>query len=180
LLSHLATIAAGPFAAACLLLAFAGVAKLRRPAGTRAAAAAAGLPSAPLAVRALGAIEVTVAAAGIATGRAAALGVAVVYSGLALVAIRLLVRSPGANCGCLGASDAPVSMGHVIVDSAAALAAVLAAFGGSPLAAAGRSLAVRIAFLAAIACCAWLAAQVLDALPALSRAVGGGGAEEAG
>jgi hypothetical protein len=63
-----------------------------------------------------------------------------------------------------------VSIGHAIVDGAALLAALLAAMGGSPLAAAGTSVPARLAFLAATGCCAWLAAQVLDALPALGRA----------
>ena len=166
----LANIAAGPFAAACLLLAFAGVAKLRRPDGTGSAAAAIGLPPSPVAVRGLGAVELLAAAAGLALGGAAALVVAAIYLGLAVVATRLLVRSPGTNCGCLGASDSPVSIGHVLVDGAAVVAALLATFGDSPLSAAGASVAVRLAFLAATACCAWLAAQVLDALPALDRA----------
>jgi Methylamine utilisation protein MauE len=166
----LANIAAGPFAAACLLLAFAGAAKLRRPAGTGSAAAAIGLPAAAAAVRALGAAEVIAAGAGLAVGGAAGLFVAAIYLGLAVAATRLLVHAPGTNCGCLGASDAPVSIGHVIVDGVAVVAALLASFGDSPLAAAGTSVPVRLAFLAATACCAWLAAQVLDALPALNRA----------
>jgi hypothetical protein len=172
----LAHIAAGPFAAACLLLAFAGVAKLRRPGGTGSAAAAIGLPSSPVAVRGLGVLEVGAAAVGLALGGPAALAVGAIYLALAVVAARLLIRSPGTNCGCLGASDAPVSIGHVVVDGAAVVAAGLATFGGSPLAAPGNSLPVRLAFLAATACCAWLAAQVLDALPALNRAARSEGA----
>jgi hypothetical protein len=167
----LANIAAGPFAAACLVLAFAGLAKIRRPAGTRSAAAASGLPASNVAVRALGVIELGAALAGIAFGRGAAIAVAALYLGLTVVAARLLARAPDTNCGCLGASDAPVSVAHVIVDGAAVVAAVLASFGDSPLAAAGTSVAVRLAFLAAIGCCAWLAGQLLDALPTLNRAV---------
>jgi hypothetical protein len=166
----LANIAAGPFAAACLVLAFAGIAKVRRPAGTGSAAAAIGLPASPVAVRGLGAVELVAAGTGLTIGGPAAVAVAAIYLGLAIVATRLLVRSPGTNCGCLGVSDSPVSIGHVIVDGAAVVAALLAAFGGSPLSAAGTSVPVRLAFLASIACCAWLAAQVLDALPALNRA----------
>jgi len=172
----IAGVAAGPFAAACLLLGFAGVMKMRRPAGTATAAAAIGLPAGRAAVRGLGALELGAATAGIAIGAWAALAVATLYLGLAVVAARLLRRAPGANCGCLGASDAPVSPAHVVVDGAAVVAAVFAAFGGSPLAAAGNNVGVRLAFLAAIACCAWLAAQLLDALPALDRAARAGGA----
>jgi hypothetical protein len=172
----LAQIAAGPFAAACLLLAFAGVAKLRRPDGTGSAAAAIGLPSSPVAVRGLGAVELVAAGVGLALGGPTALAVAAIYFALAAVAARLLIRSPGTNCGCLGASDSPVSIGHVVVDGVAVVAALLATFGGSPLAAAGSSVAVRLAFFVAVACCAWLAAQVLDALPALNRAARSEGA----
>ena len=170
--SHLiASIAAGPFAAACLVLAFAGVAKVRRPAGTTAAASAIGLPSSPAAVRGLGVVEIGAAIAGIAVGAWAALVVAALYLGLAVVAARLVRRAPGTNCGCLGPSDSPVSVAHVVVDGGAVAAAAFAAFGGSPLTAAGNNVWVRIAFIAATACCAWLAAQMLDALPALNRAV---------
>jgi hypothetical protein len=116
------------------------------------------------------------AAAGIAYGSWAAIGVALVYAALAVAAARLLVRAPGTNCGCLGVSDAPVSVAHVVVDGAAAVAALLAATGDSPLGAAGESLTARITFLVATGCCAWLGVQLLDALPAVNRAVRAGGA----
>jgi hypothetical protein len=167
----LANIAAGPFAAACLVLAFAGLAKIRRPSAARAAAAAAGLPAWPLAVRGLGVLELAAATAGITFGGAAAGAVAGLYLGLTVVAARLLARSPGTNCGCLGASDAPVSVGHVIVDSVAVVTALAASLGDSPLTAPGTSGAVRVAFLAGVGCCAWLVGQVLETLPALGRAV---------
>jgi hypothetical protein len=115
-------------------------------------------------------IELSAAVGGIVIGGRAGLAVAAVYLGLALVAGRLLVRAPGTNCGCLGASDAPVSVAHVVVDGAAVLAAVFASLAGSPLAAAGDDPWARLAFVIAIGCCAWLAAQILDALPALTRA----------
>jgi hypothetical protein len=151
------------------VLAFAGGAKVRRPAGTRTAASAAGLPSTPAAVRGLGIAEIVAAVAGIALGGWAALVVAGLYAGLALVAARLVRRAPGTNCGCLGASDAPVSVSHVVVDGTAVIAAAFAAVGGSPLAAAGNNVWMQIAFIAATGCCAWLAAQLLEALPALNR-----------
>ena len=127
-------------------------------------------------MRGLGVTEMAAAAAGIASGGWAAIAVAVVYAALAVAAARLLVRSPGTNCGCLGVSDAPVSVAHVVVDGGAAVAALLAATGGSPLGAAGESLTARITFLVATGCCAWLVVQLLDALPALNRAVRAGGA----
>ena len=173
--SMIASAAAGPFLAACAVLGFAGFAKMRRPGGAREAASALGLPASATAVRGLGVVEMAAAAAGIAFGGYAAIAVALVYAGLAVGAARLLVRSPGTNCGCLGGSDAPVSVSHVIVDGAAAVAALLAATGGSPLAAAGSGITARITFLVATGCCAWLGVQLLDALPALNRAVRAGG-----
>jgi hypothetical protein len=166
----IARIAAGPFIAACLVLAFAGVAKIRRPSGTTAAARAIGLPASPTLVRGLGVVETIVAAAGIAVGAGAAFAVAGLYLGLGMVAGILVRRAPGTNCGCLGTSDAPISVSHVVVDGAAVVASLFAAFGGSPLAGAGNNIWVRLAFLAATGCCAWLAGQLLDALPALNRA----------
>ena len=174
--SVIASAAAGPFLAACAVLAFAGAAKVVHPSGTRAAVSALGLPASAGPVRGLGVIEIAAAAAGIANGSWAAIAVAVVYAALAVAAAGLLVRSPGTNCGCLGVSDAPVSVAHVVVDGAAAVAALLAATGGSPLGAAGESLTARITFLVATGCCAWLGVQLLDALPALNRAVRAGGA----
>jgi hypothetical protein len=160
--------AAGPFAAACLLLVLAGAAKIYRPRGTRPAATALGLPASPAAVRTLGAIELGVAAVGVAIGGTAAWAVAAMYLALAIAAWRLRVRSPGTACGCLGVSDTPVTATHVIVDFAAVAAALLASPAGSPLAAAGNNVFARVAFVLLVACCAWLVAIILDSLPALN------------
>jgi hypothetical protein len=160
--------AAGPFAAACLLLAFAGAAKIYRPRGTTPAATALGLPASPMAVRTLGVVEVSVAVAGLAVGGIAALLVAAVYLALAAAAWRLLVRAPGTACGCLGVSEAPVTVPHVIVNFAAVIAALLASAAGSPLSAVGDSVVARVAFVVLVGCCAWLVAIILDSVPALN------------
>jgi hypothetical protein len=166
---------AGPFAAACVVLVFAGISKIRRPVATRAAATALGLPASPTAVRALGALEVVSAGAALAIGAAAAAAVGVMYGALALAAGRLLVRSPGTACGCLGASDTPVTATHVVVNSAACFVAALAAANGSPIASVGSSAWARIAFVVLVGCCAALVALVLEALPALNAAMREGG-----
>jgi hypothetical protein len=167
--------AAGPFAAACVVLVFAGVSKIRRPPATHAAATALGLPATPAAVRALGTVEVACATTALLIGGGAAAAVAFVYGALALAAWRLLVRSPGTACGCLGMSDAPVTATHVVVNLAAAFAAALATAQGSPLAAVGSSIWARVAFVMLVGCCASLVASVLDALPTLNTAVREGG-----
>jgi hypothetical protein len=168
--------AAGPFAAACALLAFAGASKIGRPVATRPAATALGLPDSPLAVRVLGAGEVGAAVAGLAIGGAAAAVVAIFYAALAIAAWRLLTSSPGTACGCLGASDAPATPMHVVINIAALIAAALAATAGPPLHAAGRDLWSRVAFVVLAGCCAWLVASIVDALPALHSAMRGGSA----
>lgn len=169
--------AAGPFAAACVVLAFAGASKIRRPVGTRPAATALGLPASPAAVRTLGMVEAVAAAAGLAAGGVAAIAVGIIYGALAVAAWRLFVRSPGTACGCIGASDTPVTATHIVVNVAAMIAAVLAtAAGGSPLTAVGSDLWSRVAFVLLVGCCAWLVAAVLDTLPVLNATVRAGSA----
>jgi hypothetical protein len=167
---------AGPFAAACLVLAWAGASKLRRPRATRPAAAALGLPDSPTAVRALGIVELTAAVAGLTFGGYAAATVAVIYAALAVAAWRLLAQSPGTACGCFGSSDAPVSVTHVVVNAAALIAAALAAGRAAPFAAVGHNSWAMVAFVALVGCCGWLVASVLDSLPALNATVHEGGA----
>jgi hypothetical protein len=163
--------AAGPFAAACLLLGFAGASKIVRPTGTRPAATALGLPDSPGSVRALGAVELLVAMAGVAIGGAAAIAVAAVYLALAIAAWRLLVRSPGTACGCLGVADTPVTVTHIVVNFASVIASLLAAAAGPPLAAAGSGTWARVSFVVLVTCCAWLVAMIIDTLPALNARI---------
>ena len=166
---------AGPFAAACVVLVVAGFSKIRRPRATRPAASALGLPDSRAAVRLLGTIEVVTATTALAIGGVAAAAVAIVYSALALAAWRLFVQSPGTACGCLGASDAPVSPTHIAVNVAAALLATIAITRSAPIAAAGSGLWERAAFIVLVGCCASLIALVLDALPTLNAAMRQGG-----
>jgi hypothetical protein len=168
---------AGPFAAACVVLVLAGVSKIRRPLATRPAAAALGLPASRTAVRALGALEVVSATVALAIGGVAAAAVAVVYGGLALAAWRLFMRSPGTACGCLGASDTPVTTTHIVVNVTAGFVAVLAVTNGSPIAAVGAGAWTRVAFVVLAVCCASLVALLLDGLPMLNAAMREGGSQ---
>jgi hypothetical protein len=162
--------AAAPFVAACTLLAAAGVAKLARPDGARDAMRASRLPSSRAAVRTVGALEAATALAGVVLGGTAALAVAAWYLLLAAVASRLSRRAPGTACGCLGAARAPVTRAHVALDLAAAAVAVVASGAGSPLARAGDLPLAGVPHIVLAACCARLAALVIDALPALHAA----------
>ena len=162
--------AAGPFAAACVVLVFAGGSKVRRPAGTRPALAALGLPASPAAVRTLGMVEAIAGAAGLAAG-GAAIAVGVIYGALAVAAWRLFVRSPRTGCGCIGAADTPVAATHIVVNVAATIAALLASGAGTPLSAVGSDLWSRVAFVLLVGCCAWLVTAALDTLPVLNATV---------
>lgn len=161
--------AAGPFLAACALLAWSGAIKLLRPASTRVAARAIGAPSSTIAVRALAATELTIAILGATFGHVGALLVAALYAGLAVVALRLLRRAPATPCGCLGASDAPVSRAHVALNVVAALVAVAAA-SGAPFAVLGAQPLAGIPFVVLALCTARLATITIDELPAVVRA----------
>ena len=161
----LATWLSGPFLAACVLLGWAGVAKLTRPAHTRAAARAIGAPSSTRSVRVLGAIELGAVAAGVAIGSVGAVAVAIVFAALTLSAARLLARAPDAPCGCLGAPGAPVSPAHVVVNASATLIALGAAAGGSPLAVLSTLPLAGVPFVVLIACASRLAWLVLAVRP---------------
>lgn len=129
----MANLATGPFVAVCVLLLVSGFGKVRNPGPTEPALRAIGLPARPNAVRLLGAVELTVAIAGLCIGPAAVL-VAALYGALAIVAWRLYRHSPATPCGCLGAATAPVSIAHVVLNLAAMVVALASISTTSPLA----------------------------------------------
>jgi hypothetical protein len=171
-----AALAVGPYLAACALLAIAGLGKLRHPTSARAAARALGLPHAVAVVRALGAVELTVAGAGAFAGGWAAGTVAGLYALLAVAAVRLWKGAPGTPCGCLGRSDATAGIGHVLVNWACAGVALVAAFGPRPASVLAEQPLVGVPFIALVACAAWLAALVMNVWPALRAAMREGSA----
>jgi hypothetical protein len=113
---------APPFLVASLVLCIAGVSKLRAP---ETAARALGLPT--WVVRVLAAGEVVLGAlCALHPTRAGAVGLAVVYSVFATVAV--VLRRRRVACGCFGDNGSPVSLAHVIASEllgALALAAAL-------------------------------------------------------
>ncbi|HVJ99118.1 MAG TPA: MauE/DoxX family redox-associated membrane protein [Acidimicrobiia bacterium] len=129
----MANLATGPFVAACVLLLVSGFGKVRNPGATEPALRAIGLPARPNAVRLLGVAELTVAIAGLCIGPAA-LVVAALYGALAIVAWRLYRSSPATPCGCLGATAAPVSVAHVVLNLVATVVALCSVSATSPLA----------------------------------------------
>lgn len=165
--------ATGPLLAAAALLVLAGVAKVRRPAPTGLAMARLGLPGSDRVVRALGALEVLAALVATMIGGWAALPVAVLYLGFALVSMAQLRRAAAtgeaADCGCFGDQSAPLGWSHVAVDVTLAGAAGLAVLVGAGGLVAGLvdtpAATAVVAALAALA--AWGIEAILTDLPAL-------------
>lgn len=166
-------LAVGPFLAACALLVAAGVSKLRAPRAAGAALEAVGVrhPVGEPAARAVGGIELATGLLGALVGGIAAVGVGALYVALGAFALVLLRRAPGTGCGCLGApASAPMTGAHVAVNLGAAIAAFVAAPAGAPAAVVADQPLGGLPFLALVACCAWLAALVVDALGTLRSA----------
>lgn len=116
------------------LLVGSGFGKVRDPAPTQGALAAASLPATRVAAMGLGAVEIVAGMfALLAGGPAAALAVAVIYAGFTVfVAVALVRELPLQSCGCFGREDTPPSLSHIAIDLLAAAGAAAYAFGGAP------------------------------------------------
>jgi hypothetical protein len=118
-----------PFTSAALLLAIAGVQKLREPHSLSRGLRLAGLPHGTNVVRALAAIEIATAAAAVTVHhRFVPIVVSVLYLSFAAFVTWALSRGlPIESCGCFGRGDARPSAAHVALDAfAAAIAALVA------------------------------------------------------
>ena len=108
----------GPVTAVMILLLVAGAQKLLDPSSTSGALQAAGLPSALALVRALGLVEVGAGVAYLVWGGPlpAAAG-ALLYAGFGWFVINAIARDlPISSCGCLGATETPPTMIHVVMN----------------------------------------------------------------
>ncbi|HEX5615926.1 MAG TPA: MauE/DoxX family redox-associated membrane protein [Acidimicrobiia bacterium] len=167
-------ILAAPFLAAAAVLAVSGATKLRNPAPASVAMRSVGLGGSTTTARALGAIELVVGVAAlVAPVRATALLLAVAYAGLAAFAVLVLRTRPGADCGCFGATSAPVGVAHVALDAAAALVALGVAV--DPLGSTADLLADQpvagVPFVVLTGLLAWLVVVTMTDLTALLRTV---------
>ena len=170
----------GIVSAAALLLVVAGLAKLRDPLPARSAMVAARLPGgaavrSPGTARAVGAAELVVGSAALLVGGpvTAAL-LALSYLLLALMAARLLSVAAGTGCGCFGASGAPISRWHLVMDvgfaAAAAVAVVLPAPGlPEAVSVTGWEGGLLVALVGLLAYAAFLMTTALPSLAAASR-----------
>jgi hypothetical protein len=115
-----------PFLAATVVLAAAGVAKLRRPDDTARALHTASIPLGRMAVRAGAVAEIVVAVAALVvpspiTGAL----VAASYAAFAVFVLVALRRGwPLASCGCFGRPDTAPHRSHAVLNVGAAAAAV--------------------------------------------------------
>jgi hypothetical protein len=117
------------YATAAIVLAVAGLAKLRAPAGAAAALRTLGVRVGSVLVRAVAAAELLVAALCLLRpSTVSAVLLAVVYAGFAGISA-LLARS-NSSCGCFGESDAPASVVQSILSAAIAILMLAAAFAG--------------------------------------------------
>lgn len=121
------TIVAGPFAIAALLLVVGGALKVRRPGDTVRAMQGLKLPSSPMWVRILAAVEMLVGIGALGWGeRVSAVGVAVSYAGFtAFVGLAIIRGAPIATCGCFGRDDTAPNLVHVALDVCAVAVSIV-------------------------------------------------------
>jgi hypothetical protein len=118
-----------PYAAAAVLLAVAGVPKVRDPGDLVRAVRSVGLPFGRSAVRAFAGVEVVVAVVAlVAPSRLSAGALALMYAGFTAFVV-LALRRGGvlSSCGCFGRADTPPTRAHALVTAAAAVVGLLVA-----------------------------------------------------
>jgi len=168
----------GLVSAAAMLLAAAGLAKLRQRAPLRSSFAAAAvpglrrLPPGP-ATRLAGLAELLIAACALSFGgRLGALLIALSYAALAGLAARMVAIEAGQDCGCFG-RPSPVSHWHTGVNLAGLLIGLvaLALPAGSLPVELGRHPVTGLALTLTAVLLAYLGYLCMTALPALRAAV---------
>jgi hypothetical protein len=159
----------GPFLSISLLVVVAGLMKVSRPKYTVGALRAARLPANHILVRGLGAGEAIVGIAAVVYGGPLwAVAVAVFYIGFALfVVYGLRSGLPIASCGCFGSPDTPPSVGHVVLNSTAAVVALAVAMAplGAWVGLPGTDAGTAAAFLLFSAATVYLLYAVVNVLP---------------
>jgi hypothetical protein len=152
-------------AAAALLLAVAGLAKIARPAPTVDLLLALGLPGRAPVAAALGTVELAVGVLALAVGGpvlAAATGV--LYLAFAAVVVRAMAAG-APSCGCFGRVDAPPSWLHVVGNLGFAAVSFAAAAGDTPLEVMDGQPAGGLGFVLVVGVLAGLALVAFTALP---------------
>jgi hypothetical protein len=167
----------GLLGACAVLLGAAGLMKLIASHQAAAALFATRLPGADRiskvgVIRLAGAGELAVALGNIFLGgRVPAALLAVAYCLLGFVAWRLVRRAPGQDCGCFGGSAAPASNWHIVVNTVAAVIAIVATTWPPPaiVAQLAQGGVQAIVLPAVVILLAWSAYLLMTALPELVR-----------
>lgn len=163
----------GPAMALVALLLIAGVQKVVDPSSTSGALRAARLPSRPGLVRLLGGVEAGVAGWWlVAGGPLPAILAAAFYAGFAWFVINALVRKlPISSCGCLGSTETPPTVVHVIMNvTAVAVLLVAAMTPVAPLGGlAGVEWGVAVPYLLLVGASVYMLYAMLTVLPLVSR-----------
>jgi hypothetical protein len=165
-----------PYAAAAVLLAVAGVPKVREPGDLVRAVRSVGMPFGRNAVRAFAAAEVVVAlAALVVPGRVSAALLALMYAGFTAFVV-LALRRGGvlSSCGCFGRADTPPTPAHAVVTGTASVVALLVAVDppgpGAWSALVETGAGSVLGLVALVALVGFLAWQVMAVLPTVQPA----------
>lgn len=117
-----------PLTTVAALLVLAGTGKLSGPETSASALAHAGLAVRAFPIRLLGSLEVGLGLTAIfAPSRVIAVAIAAVYTGFAVVTLRLLRAGGRGGCGCFGARSAPAHPVHLALNLVACAVATAAA-----------------------------------------------------
>lgn len=165
-----------PYTAAAVLLAVAGVPKVREPGDLVRAVRSVGMPVRPGAVRAFAAAEVAVAVTALAVpSRATALVLAAMYAVFTAFVV-LALRRGGvlSSCGCFGRADTPPTRAHALVTATASVVGLLVALdppaGNAWSALAGAGALAVAGFVGLVGLVGFLAWQVMAVLPTVQPA----------
>lgn len=170
----------GPVTAVMILLLVAGAQKLLDPSSTSGALRAAGMPSSVVLVRILGLAEVGAGVAFLVWGGPLPVAAgALLYAGFAWFVISAIARDlPISSCGCLGATETPPTMIHVVMNLGAvgilgaAVIIPLAPMGGLV----GQELNVVIPYLLFTGATVYMLYALLTVLPLISKRARAAGA----
>jgi len=167
------TVAGSWFHALSVLLALAGLAKIRRPDSILDSLRILRLPAHRTVAIAVGILETVIGVGGVAVGsRPAVAAVVGAYLALTMAAILLVRADAVADCGCFGAARSPMNRTHVMVDVAFTVGAAVSLFEapGSLLSAVSSQAWSGVPYLLLVAALAVSGFLLFTALPALHGA----------
>jgi hypothetical protein len=156
-----------------VLIMIAGAQKLLDPSSTSGALRGAGLPDAPILVRLLGIAEVVAGAAFLVVGGSipAAAGAALYLGFAVFVMVALIKDLPISSCGCLGATETPPTLIHVVMNlSATAVLAMAVIIPVAPLGGlVGQEVKTVVPYILLLGASVYMLYALLTVLPLVSK-----------